>query len=85
MDLDPVPTFASLAIGIPVGLTGMGRGALMTRVHVLFFAVPPLTAMSSALVASAIMKPGRSFVHLRRGTAHLGLVKWRSMEEVVNG
>ena len=28
------------------------------------------------LVASAIMKPVGSFVHLRRGTVHLGLVKW---------
>ena len=85
MDLDPVPTFASFAIGIVVGLTGMGGGALMTWVHVLFFAVPPLTAVSSDLVASAIMKPVGSFVHLRRGTVHLGLVKWLSMGEVVNG
>src|ERR671910_421029 len=35
-----------------------------------------LTAVSSDLVASAIMKPVGSFVHLRRGTVHLGLVKW---------
>jgi uncharacterized membrane protein YfcA len=59
-----------------VGLTGMGGGALMTPVLVLFFAVPPLAAVSSDLVASAVMKPVGSLVHLRRGTVHLGLVKW---------
>ena len=76
MSIDPLLTIASFAIGIVVGLTGMGGGALMTPVLVLFFNVPPLTAVSSDLVASAVMKPVGSAVHLRRGTVHLGLVKW---------
>ncbi len=76
MNLDPLLAIASFGIGIVVGLTGMGGGALMTPVLVLFFNVPPLTAVSSDLVASAIMKPVGSVVHLRRGTVHLGLVKW---------
>ena len=76
MSFDPLLAFASLGIGVVVGLTGMGGGALMTPVLVLFFNVPPLTAVSSDLVASAVMKPVGSFVHLRRGTVHLGLVKW---------
>jgi uncharacterized protein len=67
---------AAFGIGIVVGLTGMGGGALMTPVLVLFFDVLPLTAVSSDLVASAVMKPVGSMVHLRRGTVHLGLVKW---------
>jgi hypothetical protein len=48
----------------------------MTPVLVLFFNVPPLTAVSSDLVASAVMKPVGSVVHLRRGTVNLDLVKW---------
>src|ERR671917_2008814 len=76
MTLDPLLAFASFGIGIVVGLTGMGGGALMTPVLVLFFTVPPLTAVSSDLVASAVMKPVGSVVHLRRGTVHLGLVRW---------
>src|SRR5918998_1498118 len=76
MTLDPLLAFASFGIGIVVGLTGMGGGALMTPVLVLFFSVPPLTAVSSDLVASAVMKPVGSVVHLRKGTVHLGLVKW---------
>ena len=48
----------------------------MTPALVLFFNIAPLTAVSSDLVASAVMKPVGSFVHLRRGTVHLNLVKW---------
>jgi hypothetical protein len=76
LNIDPLLTIASFGIGIVVGLTGMGGGALMTPVLVLFFQVPPLAAVSSDLVASAVMKPVGSIVHLRRGTVHLGLVKW---------
>jgi uncharacterized membrane protein YfcA len=76
MSFDPVLAIASFGIGIVVGLTGMGGGALMTPVLVLFFQVPPLTAVSSDLVASAVMKPVGSLVHLRRGTVNLDLVKW---------
>ncbi|HEY7634830.1 MAG TPA: sulfite exporter TauE/SafE family protein [Gemmatimonadales bacterium] len=76
MNIDPLLAIASFGIGIVVGLTGMGGGALMTPMLVLFFGVPPLAAVSSDLVASAVMKPVGSFVHLRRGTVHLGLVKW---------
>jgi hypothetical protein len=76
LDIDPLLAAAAFGIGIVVGLTGMGGGALMTPVLVLFFNVPPLAAVSSDLVASAVMKPVGSIVHLRRGTVHLGLVKW---------
>ena len=76
MNPDTLLALAAFGIGIVVGLTGMGGGALMTPVLVLFFNIPPLTAVSSDLVASAVMKPVGSVVHLRRGTVHLGLVRW---------
>jgi uncharacterized protein len=76
MNIDFMLALAAFGVGIVVGLTGMGGGALMTPVLVLFFGVPPLAAVSSDLVASAIMKPVGSFVHLRRGTVNLGLVRW---------
>lgn len=76
MKLDPGLIAACFGIGIVVGLTGMGGGALMTPVLVLFFNIPPLTAVSSDLVAAAVMKPVGGAVHLRRGTVNLDLVKW---------
>ena len=39
MSIDPFLSMASFGIGIVVGLTGMGGGALMTPVLVLFFHV----------------------------------------------
>ena len=76
MNLDPALVAACFGIGIVVGLTGMGGGALMTPVLVLFFNIPPLTAVSSDLVAAAVMKPVGGAVHLRRGTVNMRLVKW---------
>jgi uncharacterized membrane protein YfcA len=76
MDWDPAIAVAGLLVGTVVGLTGMGGGALMTPVLVFFFGVSPLAAVSSDVVASFFMKPIGGVVHLRRGTVHLGLVKW---------
>lgn len=73
---DPAIAVAGLLVGVVVGLTGMGGGALMTPVLVFFFGVPPLAAVSSDVVASFFMKPIGGFVHLRRGSVHLGMVKW---------
>jgi uncharacterized membrane protein YfcA len=66
----------ALCVGIVVGLTGMGGGALMTPMLVLFFGVSPLAAVSSDLVASAVMKPVGSAVHLRNRTVRMDLVRW---------
>ena len=82
MSFDLLLAVAAFGIGIVVGLTGMGGGALMTPMLVLFFDVLPLTAVSSDLVASAVMKPVGSVVHLRRGTVHLGLVKWLAVGSI---
>ncbi|MGW0072719.1 TSUP family transporter, partial [Streptosporangium sandarakinum] len=76
MDIDLPLALGSFLVAIIVGLTGMGGGALMTPMMMLFFNVPPLAAVSSDLVASAVMKPVGGLVHLRRGTVSLRLVGW---------
>jgi uncharacterized membrane protein YfcA len=73
---NPSIAVAGLLVGVVVGLTGMGGGALMTPVLVFFFGAPPLAAVSSDVVASFFMKPVGGLVHLRRGTVHLRLVLW---------
>jgi uncharacterized protein len=82
LTIDVPLAVAGLFIGIVVGLTGMGGGALMTPVLVFFFKVDPLTAISSDIVASLFMKPAAAFVHLRRGTVNLGLVGWLCLGSV---
>lgn len=76
MEIDLTIALVGLFVGVVVGMTGMGGGALMTPILVLFFGVAPLSAVSSDLVVSLFMKPVGGFVHLRRGTVNLGLVKW---------
>lgn len=67
---------AGLIVGMVVGLTGMGGGALMTPILVLLFKVSAPAAVASDLVAAFIMKPVGSAVHMRRGTVQKDLVKW---------
>jgi len=67
---------AGLLVGLLVGLTGMGGGALLTPLLVLFFRVEPLAAISSDLVTSLVMKPVGGAVHLRHRTVHWRLVGW---------
>jgi uncharacterized protein len=74
--IDPSISLAGLFVGFVVGLTGMGGGALMTPLLVLFFGVEPLSAVSSDIVASLFMKPIGAAVHWRRGTVNRALVKW---------
>jgi uncharacterized membrane protein YfcA len=74
--MDLTLALAGLGVGIVVGLTGMGGGALMTPILVLFFGIPPIAAVSSDLAASAVMKPFGGFVHARRGTVNWRMVAW---------
>ena len=76
MAIDFPIALAGILVGFTVGLTGMGGGALMTPILVLVFKVDPLTAVSSDLVASFVMKPVGAGVHLRRGGVDLRLVRW---------
>jgi uncharacterized protein len=69
-------------VGVIVGMTGMGGGALMTPMLVLFFGVQPLAAVSNDLVVTAFMKPFGGVVHLRKGTVNLELVKWLMLGSV---
>lgn len=78
----PTLTLGSFLVAIMVGLTGMGGGALLTPMLMLVFGVPPLAAVSSDLVVSAITKPIGALVHLRRGTVNLRLAGWLSIGSV---
>jgi uncharacterized membrane protein YfcA len=82
LHLDPYVGLAGLIVGLVVGMTGMGGGALMTPILVLVFNVQPLAAVSSDLVASMVMKPVGSAVHLRRGTVKRELVIWLSIGSI---
>lgn len=67
---------AGLLVGLSVGLTGMGGGALMTPIMVMLFGVNPTAAVGSDLAASVAMKPVGAFVHFRARTVRWDLVRW---------
>lgn len=62
----------SFLVGIVVGLTGMGGGALMTPALV-FLGIPPTAAVANDLVAAAVNKSVGAAVHARRGSPDLRL------------
>jgi uncharacterized protein len=64
----------SAVVGLLVGMTGAGGGALMTPMLILLFAVKPSTAISSDLVAAVVMRPVGAAVHYRRRTINFRLV-----------
>ena len=76
MHIDPYIVFGSAIVGLLVGMTGAGGGALMTPMLILLFGVTPSAAISSDLVAAVVMRPFGAGVHLRAGTVNLRLVKW---------
>src|SRR4029077_4004738 len=76
MHVDWQIALASVIVGFTVGLTGMGGGALMTPILLIFFGISPTAAVSSDLVAAMVMKPVGGGVHVRRRTVRWELVRW---------
>ncbi|HET7325817.1 MAG TPA: sulfite exporter TauE/SafE family protein [Nocardioidaceae bacterium] len=62
-------------VGIVVGLTGMGGGALMTPA-LIFLGINPTTAVANDLVAAGVNKSVGAAVHWREGSPNLRLVGW---------
>ena len=84
MTFDLPLALGGLLVGVVVGLTGMGGGALMTPLLVLLFKVQPMAAVSSDLVAAVVMKPVGAGVHMRHGAVNrrLVLAAGRPLEDV---
>jgi len=67
---------AGFLVGIVVGLTGMGGGALMTPA-LIFLGVGHTSAIVTAdLTAAAIYKTGGALTHAREGSPNLRLALW---------
>lgn len=64
------------AIGVALGLTGVGAGAILTPALVLFAGVRPVVAVGTSLVFSVITKTAGSVQHVRQGTCDVRTVRW---------
>ncbi len=67
---------AGLLVGMVVGVTGMGGGALMTPALIFLGVGGASTVVTSDLTASAVYKAGASLVHWRGGSPNLRLAGW---------
>jgi hypothetical protein len=74
--IDIYLVLGSAVVGLLVGLTGMGGGALMTPMLVLFFGVTPSAAIASDLMAALFMKPAGVAIHWRRKTVNTDVVRY---------
>lgn len=68
MPVDGLHTVAGFVVGLLVGITGVGGGALMTPLLVLLFGVAPATAVGTDLWFAAATKMVGGVVHGRSGT-----------------
>jgi uncharacterized membrane protein YfcA len=66
---------SGFAVGLLVGLTGVGGGSLMTPLLTLFFGVPPTVAVGTDLAFASITKTAGTFAHRLRGNIHWDIVK----------
>ena len=65
----------SAVIGVVIGLTGMGGGALMTPALILV-GIPPTAAVANDLVVNAVNKVVGAGVHWRHGKPNLKIAFW---------
>jgi uncharacterized membrane protein YfcA len=80
---DPFMVVAfGLGVGILVGMTGIGGGALMTPLLVLFVGTPPITAVGTDLAYGAVTKTVGALKHWRQRTIDVGLSTWMAVGSV---
>jgi uncharacterized protein len=80
--IDPYIVLGSAVVGLLVGMTGAGGGALMTPMLILLFGVKAPSAISSDLVAAVLMRPVGALVHARQRTVNYRLVGWLALGSV---
>ncbi|MFN9474864.1 sulfite exporter TauE/SafE family protein [Acidovorax sp.] len=72
--------FAGFAVGLIVGLTGVGGGSLMTPVLIFFFGIKPHLAIGTDLLFAAFTKMGGTVSMARQR-----LVPWRVVGQLCAG
>jgi uncharacterized protein len=73
--IDPLYALSGFAVGMLVGLTGVGGGSLMTPLLILLFGVHPATAVGTDLIYAAATKTGGSLVHGFNRSIDWGVVR----------
>jgi uncharacterized protein len=78
--IDPLYSLCGFAVGLLVGMTGVGGGSLMTPLLILLFGVHPATAVGTDLLYAAATKTAGSVAH---GLAHS--IEWPLVRRLATG
>jgi uncharacterized membrane protein YfcA len=78
--MDLLNPLAGFVVGVLVGFTGVGGGALMTPLLVFLFGVAPQTAIGTDLLFASITKSVGTWVHGTRGS-----VDWLVLRRLASG
>jgi len=78
--VQPLYSFSGFAVGLLVGLTGVGGGSLMTPILILLFGIHPASAVGTDLLYAAATKTAGSLVHGYNRT-----VDWRVVRRLASG
>ncbi|WP_231560028.1 sulfite exporter TauE/SafE family protein [Flavobacterium gilvum] len=81
MDFQIGLVVAGLVVGFVVGMTGVGGGSLMTPI-LLWFGIPPTTAVGTDLLYAAVTKTGGIFVHNKKKNINWTITGWLSLGSV---
>lgn len=73
--IDPLYSLSGFAVGLLVGMTGVGGGSLMTPLLILLFGVHPATAVGTDLLYAAATKTAGSMVHGLARSIDWGIVR----------
>lgn len=80
--MDPLIIVFGLAVGVLVGMTGIGAGALLTPLLILVVGVKPVVAIGTDLFYGAVTKTVGGWRHLRQGTVDVGVSGWMALGSV---
>src|SRR5919205_631974 len=80
--MDPLVIAFGLGVGILVGLTGIGGGALMTPLLGIFIGTNPVVAVGTDIAYGAVTKTLGGWRHWRNGTVDMGVSKWLAFGSV---
>ena len=69
-------SITGLLIGMLVGITGMGGGALLTPILILLFGFKPTLAVGTDVLHGAVFKTFGAVRHRKLGTVHARLTFW---------
>ena len=78
--IDPLYSLSGFAVGMLVGMTGVGGGSLMTPLLILLFGIHPATAVGTDLLYASATKTGGTLIH-----GAIGTVDWRIVGRLAAG